>query len=227
MYAVTPFNFTAIAGNLPTAPALMGNTVVWKPSPHAVLSAHRILELLTEAGLPEGVINLVLGDAELITREVLAHPDFSGLHFTGSTAVLRGIWTQIARDLARYKSYPRVVGESGGKDFIVAHPSADLEALSVGIVRGGFEYQGQKCSAASRVYVPSSIWPSLEARLRAAIRRDQGRRSTISELSRRGDQPSGLPKDHRLSTSRRETAPAESWLAALPGTRSASSWTRP
>ena len=169
VYAVTPFNFTAIAGNLPTAPALMGNTVVWKPSPHAVLSAHRILELLTEAGLPEGVINLVLGDAELVTREVLVHPDFSGLHFTGSTAVLRGIWTQIARDLARYKSYPRVVGESGGKDFIVAHPSADLEALSVGIVRGGFEYQGQKCSAASRVYVSRSIWPILQEKLRAVI----------------------------------------------------------
>jgi 1-pyrroline-5-carboxylate dehydrogenase len=169
VYAVTPFNFTAIAGNLPTAPALLGNTVVWKPSPHAVLSAHRILELLTEAGLPEGVINLVYGDAELVTREVLSQPDFSGLHFTGSTAVLRGIWSQITRDLARYKSYPRVVGETGGKDFIVAHPTADLDALAVAIVRGGFEYQGQKCSAASRIYVPSSIWPRLEEKLRAAI----------------------------------------------------------
>jgi len=169
VYAVTPFNFTAIAGNLPTAPALMGNTVVWKPSPHAVLSAHRILELLTEAGLPEGVINLIHGDAELVTAEVLAHPDFSGLHFTGSTAVLRGIWTQITRDLSRYRSYPRVVGETGGKDFIVAHASADLHALAVAIVRGGFEYQGQKCSAASRVYVPRSLWPALRERLRAIV----------------------------------------------------------
>jgi 1-pyrroline-5-carboxylate dehydrogenase len=169
VYAVTPFNFTAIAGNLPTAPALLGNSVVWKPSPHAVLSAHRILELLTLAGLPEGVINLVYGDADLVTREVLSHPDFAGLHFTGSTAVLRGIWTQITRDLSRYRSYPRVVGETGGKDFIVAHASAELDALAVAVVRGGFEYQGQKCSAASRVYVPSSLWPALAERLRAIL----------------------------------------------------------
>jgi len=165
VYAVTPFNFTAIAGNLPSAPALLGNTVIWKPSPHALLSAHHIHELLTEAGLPPGVINLVTGDAELVTNEVLAHADFSGLHFTGSTAVFDSLVRRISEGLPRYRAYPRIVGETGGKDFIVAHTSADLEALAVAVVRGGFEYQGQKCSAASRVYVPRSAWVALEKRL--------------------------------------------------------------
>lgn len=169
VYAVTPFNFTSIAGNLPTAPALMGNTVVWKPSPHAMLSAFCIMELLEEAGLPPGVINLVQGDAAAITRQVLAHPDFAGLHFTGSTAVLRGLYAQIGENVARYRGYPRIVGESGGKDFIVAHPSAGLDALAVAILRGGFEYQGQKCSAASRLYLPRSLWPKLRERLRELI----------------------------------------------------------
>ena len=157
VYAVTPFNFTAIAGNLPTAPALLGNTVIWKPSPLAALSGHYIYELLREAGLPDGVINLVQGDAAAITRQLLDAPDFAGLHFTGSTAVFRGVWRAIGERISSYAAYPRIVGESGGKDFIFAHPSADVTALAVAIVRGGFEYQGQKCSAASRVYVPRSL----------------------------------------------------------------------
>jgi 1-pyrroline-5-carboxylate dehydrogenase len=169
VYAVTPFNFTSIAGNLPTAPALMGNTVLWKPSPHAVLAAHHMMELLIEAGLPAGVINLVYGDAEAITRQVLEHPGFAGLHYTGSTAVLQQIWRRIGENITRYRAYPRIVGESGGKDFIVAHPSADIEQLAVAIVRGGFEYQGQKCSAVSRVYAPRSLWPELERRLREEV----------------------------------------------------------
>ncbi|MFO7180480.1 MAG: aldehyde dehydrogenase family protein, partial [Pseudomonadota bacterium] len=169
VYAVTPFNFTSIAGNLPTAPALLGNTVVWKPSPYAMLAAHHVFDLLREAGLPDGVINLVSGDAEEITREVLAHPDFSGLHFTGSTAVFREIFRRVAEAAPRYRSYPRLVAETGGKDFVVAHRSADVLALAVALVRGAFEYQGQKCSAASRVYVPRSIAPELEARLRELL----------------------------------------------------------
>jgi 1-pyrroline-5-carboxylate dehydrogenase len=169
VYAVTPFNFTAIAGNLPTAPALLGNTVVWKPSPLAALSAHNVLELLEEAGLPPGVINLVQGDPARISTQVLDHPDFSGLHFTGSSAVFRGIWGAIGERIGRYRGYPRVVGETGGKDFIVAHPSADVKALAVAIVRGGFEYQGQKCSAASRVYLPKSLAAAVEAEVVAMV----------------------------------------------------------
>lgn len=165
VYAVTPFNFTAIAGNLPTAPALLGNVVIWKPSPYAVLSAHYVFELLTEAGLPPGVINLVMGDAREISDEVLAHPGFAGLNFTGSSAVFEQLFQRVATGLGRYKNYPRLVGETGGKGFIVAHPSADLEALAVAIVRGGFEYQGQKCSAASRVYVPRSLAAALKSRV--------------------------------------------------------------
>jgi 1-pyrroline-5-carboxylate dehydrogenase len=165
VYAVTPFNFTAIAGNLPSVPALLGNTVVWKPSPSALLSAHHLFELFQEAGLPPGVLNLVPGDAELVTREVLSHREFAALHFTGSTAVFDQLYRRVGENVAGYRAYPRLVGETGGKDFIVAHSSADLEALAVAIVRGGFEYQGQKCSAASRVYVPVSLWKSLEARL--------------------------------------------------------------
>jgi 1-pyrroline-5-carboxylate dehydrogenase len=163
VYAVTPFNFTAIAGNLPTVPALLGNTVLWKPSPLAALSAQYLLELLEEAGLPPGVINLVHGDAAAISAQVLDHPEFSGLHFTGSSAVFRGLWGAIGERIGRYHSYPRLVGETGGKDFIVAHPSADVRALAVAIVRGGFEYQGQKCSAASRVYLPKSLAAAVDA----------------------------------------------------------------
>jgi len=163
--AVTPFNFTAIAGNLVAAPALLGNCVVWKPSPLAALSAFQILELFEQAGLPPGVVNLVQGDAEAICNHALAHPEFSGLHFTGSSQVFDSLQQRIAAHLADYRAYPRVVGECGGKDFIFAHPSANAAALSVAVVRGGFEYQGQKCSAASRVFLPRSLAPGVLTRV--------------------------------------------------------------
>ncbi len=169
VYAVTPFNFTAIGGNLPTAPALMGNTVVWKPASTAMLSAYYIMKLLDEAGLPPGVINLVPGDAAEISDVLLSHRDLAGVHFTGSTNVFNSMWKTIGANMSRYASYPRIVGETGGKDFIVAHPSADAEALAVAIVRGGYEYQGQKCSAASRVYVPRSLWNGVRDRVVAMI----------------------------------------------------------
>ncbi len=169
VYAVTPFNFTSIAGNLPTAPALLGNVVLWKPSPLALPSAQVILELLESAGLPEGVIQMVSGDAASITRAVLAQASLAGIHFTGSSAVFEQLSQRVSEGLRQYRNYPRLVAETGGKDFIVAHPSADLDALCVAIVRGGFEYQGQKCSAPSRAYVPRSLWRGLEPRLIAAI----------------------------------------------------------
>ncbi len=165
VYAVTPFNFTSIAGNLPTAPALMGNTVVWKPASSAMLSAYYLMRLLEDAGLPPGVINFVPGDAQAISAVALEHRDLAGVHFTGSTAVFNTMWQTIGSNMGRYRSYPRIVGETGGKDFIVAHASADAQALAVAIVRGGFEYQGQKCSAASRVYVPHSLWPDVRDRV--------------------------------------------------------------
>jgi 1-pyrroline-5-carboxylate dehydrogenase len=158
VYAVTPFNFTAIGGNLPTAPALMGNTVIWKPAATAMMSAYYTMKLLEEAGLPPGVINFLPGDAAMISDVALSHRDLAGVHFTGSTAVFNSMWKTIGGNMSNYRSYPRIVGETGGKDFIVAHPSADPAAVAVAIARGGFEYQGQKCSAASRVYVPKSIW---------------------------------------------------------------------
>jgi 1-pyrroline-5-carboxylate dehydrogenase len=165
--AVTPFNFTSIAANLCTAPALMGNTVVWKPSANAMYSAWFIMDILREAGLPDGVINLVSGDPADTVGAALDHPALAGLHFTGSTDVFRALWGTIGHNVAsgRYRSYPRVVGETGGKDFIFAHPSADLDALAVAIVRGGYEYQGQKCSAASRLYIPKSLWAPLRERV--------------------------------------------------------------
>jgi len=169
VFAVTPFNFTAIAGNLPTSPAIMGNTVVWKPASTAVLSAHYILKILEEAGLPPGVINLVPGSGRSVGDPVLAHPDLAGIHFTGSTAVFQGMWRTIGENIARYRTYPRIVGETGGKDFVFAHASADPDALATALVRGAFEYQGQKCSAASRAYVPASMWPALWARLEARL----------------------------------------------------------
>ncbi|HWA75123.1 MAG TPA: L-glutamate gamma-semialdehyde dehydrogenase [Polyangiaceae bacterium] len=169
VYAVSPFNFTAIAGNLPSVPALLGNVVVWKPSPHAMLSAHHIFELFREAGLPDGVINLVAGDAQEITDEVLSHRELSGIHFTGSSAVFEGLFQSVGQRIASYRNYPRLIGETGGKNAIIAHESAELDALAVAVVRGGFEFQGQKCSAASRVYVPRSLAPQLEARLKELL----------------------------------------------------------
>ena len=165
VFAITPFNFTAIAGNLPSAPALMGNTVVWKPAATAMLSAHLVLELLREAGLPDGVVTLINGDAKQIADIVLASEHLAGIHFTGSTGVFNAINQAINSHIGRYRTYPRIVGETGGKNFVLAHHSADLDALATAIIRGGFEYQGQKCSAASRVFVPRSIWPALRVQL--------------------------------------------------------------
>src|SRR5712692_4550416 len=169
--AVSPFNFTSIALNLPTAPALMGNTVVFKPASTAVYSAWTLMESLREAGLPDGVINFVPGKGSVVGDAALRSPDLGGIHFTGSTAVFQGMWKQIGENISRYKQYPRLVGETGGKDFIFAHASAgeELDSLATAIVRGGFEYQGQKCSACSRVYVPETIWPKLKARLQEMI----------------------------------------------------------
>ena len=158
VYAVTPFNFTAIAGNLPTAPALMGNVVIWKPSPTQQYSAHLTMRLLEEAGLPPGVINMLPGDGIAVSEVVLADPEMTGLHFTGSTATFQHLWRSIGENITSYRTYPRIVGETGGKDFIVAHPSADADVLRTAMIRGAFEYQGQKCSAASRAYVPRSVW---------------------------------------------------------------------
>jgi 1-pyrroline-5-carboxylate dehydrogenase len=158
VYAVTPFNFTAIAGNLPTAPALMGNTVVWKPAPTQQFAAHFVMRLLEEAGLPPGVINMVTGDGIAVSDVALASPDLAGIHFTGSTPVFQHLWRTVGENIASYRSYPRIVGETGGKDFVVAHPSADVDVLRTALVRGAFEFQGQKCSAASRAYVPRSLW---------------------------------------------------------------------
>lgn len=169
VYCVTPFNFTAIAGNLPASAALMGNVTVWKPSDHQMLSAHIVMEIFKEAGVPAGVINMVNADPVMMTEEVLSHPDFAGIHFTGSTGVFKSIWTQIGANINTYKTYPRIVGETGGKDFIVAHASAIPEQVATGITRGAFEFQGQKCSAASRAYIPQSLWPAVEKHLKDEI----------------------------------------------------------
>jgi 1-pyrroline-5-carboxylate dehydrogenase len=169
VYAISPFNFTAIAGNLPTAPVLMGGTAIWKPASTAVLSAHYIMRALTDAGLPPGVINFVPGPAGAVSDQLLASPDLAGIHFTGSTAVFQDLWQTVGTHLARYRNYPRIVGETGGKDFVLLHPSADPQAAAVAIVRGGFEYQGQKCSAASRVYVPRSLWKTVRDRVVAMM----------------------------------------------------------
>ncbi|HLK74881.1 MAG TPA: L-glutamate gamma-semialdehyde dehydrogenase [Streptosporangiaceae bacterium] len=156
--AITPFNFTSIAGNLPTAPALLGNVVVWKPSPTQQLAAHYLMRLLEAAGLPPGVINLVTGDGQAVSQVALTHPDLAGIHFTGSTATFQHLWRTVGENIARYRNYPRVVGETGGKDFVIVHPSADPATITPTLIRGAFEYQGQKCSAASRAYVPESLW---------------------------------------------------------------------
>jgi 1-pyrroline-5-carboxylate dehydrogenase len=169
VFAVSPFNFTAIAANLTSSPALMGNTVVWKPASTAMLSAYYLMRLFQEAGLPDGVINLVYGSGAEIGDAALASPHLAGIHFTGSTPVFNGMWHTVGKSMDGYRNYPRIVGETGGKDFIVAHPSADLDALATAIVRGSFEYQGQKCSAASRVYAPSNLWPELRERLQEQV----------------------------------------------------------
>jgi 1-pyrroline-5-carboxylate dehydrogenase len=165
IYAITPFNFTAIGANLPTAPALMGNTVVWKPAAAASLSNYLVMKLLEEAGLPPGVINFVPGDAVAISDRLIADRSLAGIHFTGSTAVFQSLWRETGARLGEYATYPRLVGETGGKDFVLAHPSADGEALATALVRGAFEYQGQKCSAASRAYIPQSLWPDVKKRM--------------------------------------------------------------
>jgi 1-pyrroline-5-carboxylate dehydrogenase len=165
VFAVSPFNFTSIAGNLPTAAALMGNTVVFKPATQTLLVSHFLMELLTEAGLPPGVINMVSGSAAKISEQILAHERLVGIHFTGSTEVFQGMWKEVGAHVERYRTYPRLVGETGGKDFIVAHASADQDALQTALIRGAFEYQGQKCSAASRAYIPESMWKSFRSEL--------------------------------------------------------------
>jgi len=170
VYAITPFNFTAIAGNLPSSAALMGNVVVWKPAATQVYSANVIMQVFKEAGLPDGVINMVMGDSGMVSDVVLSSPHLAGVHFTGSTGVFNDIWKTIGNNISNYKTYPRIVGETGGKDFIIAHPSANPAQVAVGIARGAFEFQGQKCSAASRVYVPQSLWPAIQAKLEADLK---------------------------------------------------------
>jgi 1-pyrroline-5-carboxylate dehydrogenase len=170
VYAISPFNFTAIGGNLTTAPALMGNTVIWKPASSAMLSGYYTFKLLEDAGLPPGVINFVPGDSVEITNTLLDSPELAGIHFTGSTSVFNSMWKKVGENIGRYRAYPRLVGETGGKDFIVAHASADPQEIAVAIARGGFEYQGQKCSAASRVYIPLSIWSEVRDRTIAIMK---------------------------------------------------------
>ncbi|MHA7059904.1 L-glutamate gamma-semialdehyde dehydrogenase [Aquimarina sp. M1] len=170
IYAITPFNFTAIAGNLPASAALMGNTVIWKPSDSQIYSAKVIVDIFREAGVPDGVINVVYGDPVMITDTILASPDFAGIHFTGSTHVFKDIWAKIGTNIHNYKTYPRIVGETGGKDFIIAHPSANAKQVATGISRGAFEFQGQKCSAASRAYIPKSLWTDVEKFVKADIK---------------------------------------------------------
>ena len=165
IFAVSPFNFTSIAGNLPTAPMLMGNTVVFKPATQTLLVSHFLMELLIEAGMPPGVINMVSGSASQVSEQVLKHRDLAGIHFTGSTEVFHGMWREVGQNIDRYRTYPRLVGETGGKDFVIAHDSADPDSLRTALIRGAFEYQGQKCSAASRAYIPQSMWKSMKAQL--------------------------------------------------------------
>ena len=169
-YAITPFNFTAISLNLPVSMAMMGNVVVWKPSDKQIYSAKVIMDVLTEAGLPAGVINMVFADGAETSQQILAHPDFSGIHFTGSTTVFQSLWKQIGENIHQYKTYPRIVGETGGKDFVVAHPSAVPAQVATALVRGAFEYQGQKCSAASRAYIPKSLWNDVKAVMEAQMK---------------------------------------------------------
>ena len=169
VFALTPFNFTSIAGNLPSAPAMLGNVVVWKPAETQIYSASLIMEIFEEAGLPKGVINLVYADGPVMGDVILKHRDFAGLHFTGSTKVFQILWNTIGNNISKYKSYPRIVGETGGKDFVIAHPSADAKIVATALSRGAFEFQGQKCSAASRAYIPTSLWPDVKKYLSLKI----------------------------------------------------------
>lgn len=169
IFALTPFNFTAIAGNLPTSAALMGNTVVWKPAYTQILSAKVIMEVLQEAGLPNGVVNLIYVDGPVAGDVIFNHPDFAGIHFTGSTGVFQTIWKTIGINIHKYKSYPRIVGETGGKDFVLVHESANADEVTTGLIRGAFDYQGQKCSAASRAYIPTTLWPSIEDKMKKQL----------------------------------------------------------
>ena len=171
VYAITPFNFTAISGNLPGSAAMMGNTVVWKPSDHQIFSAKIVIDVFKEAGLPDGVINAVYGDPEMITNTILDSKHFAGIHFTGSTSVFKGLWKKIGTNIENYNSYPRIVGETGGKDFIIAHNSADTDELSTAVIRGAFEFKGQKCSAASRVYIPKSISKDFFEKLKSEVKK--------------------------------------------------------
>lgn len=169
VYAITPFNFTAIAANLPASAAMMGNVVVWKPSDSQVFSAKIIIDVFKEAGVPDGVINVVFGDPVMISDTIFDHPDFAGIHYTGSTFVFKEIWKKIGTNIHKYKTYPRIVGETGGKDFVLAHPSANVKQVVTGLIRGAFEFQGQKCSAASRAYLPKSLWPAIHAELKSEM----------------------------------------------------------
>ena len=169
VYAITPFNFTAIAANLPASAAMMGNVVVWKPSDSQVFSAKIIIDVFKEAGVPDGVINVVFGDPVMISDTIFDHADFAGIHYTGSTFVFKEIWKKIGTNIHKYKTYPRIVGETGGKDFVLAHPSANVKQVATGLIRGAFEFQGQKCSAASRAYIPKSLWPAVEAELKSEM----------------------------------------------------------
>ena len=173
VFALTPFNFTAIAANLPTSAAMMGNTVVWKPANTQIYSASVLMEIFIEAGLPPGVINLIYVSGPDAGEVIFSHPDFAGIHYTGSTRVFQNIWKTIGENISKYKSYPRIVGETGGKDFILAHPSADVDVLVTSLVRGAFEFQGQKCSAASRAYIPKSLWSDVRTKMVSDLNRSE------------------------------------------------------
>ena len=224
--AITPFNFTSIAGNLPTAPALLGNVVVWKPSPTQQLAAHYIMRLLEAAGLPPGVINLVTGDGQAVSQVALTHPDLAGIHFTGSTGTFQHLWRTVGENIARYRNYPRVVGETGGKDFVIVHPSADQASLAATLIRGAFEYQGQKCSAASRAYVAESVWNRDPRRLPGPGRvADHGRRghATCRCSWARSSTPAPSPSTPPRSTGPGTRPRSPSRPAARTTTRRASS----
>ncbi len=199
VFAVTPFNFTSIAGNLPTAPAMMGNVVVWKPASSSVYSGWFLMQLFQAAGVPDGVINFVPGPGSAVGPIVMAHHELAGIHFTGSTRVFHGMWKTVGENIASYKSYPRIVGETGGKDFIVAHASADPDELAVALVRGAFEYQGQKCSAASRAYVPKSLWPRVKTKMLAMLADiKMGDLADFTQLRQRRDRRRRLQGHHGL-----------------------------